>query len=43
MNRLWVRLSLAFTAVVLLGVFLLVVIGFLLTDVNIRIFASTHG
>ena len=36
MNRLWVRLSLAFSAVVLLGVLVLGAVGFLLTDVNIR-------
>lgn len=36
MNRLWVRLSLAFTVVVLLGVFIVGAIGFVVTDINIR-------
>ena len=36
MNRMWVRLTLAFSVVVLLGVVAVGAIGFLLTDVNIR-------
>lgn len=36
MNRLWVRLSLAFTVVVLLGVLIVGAIGFVVTDINIR-------
>jgi len=36
MNRLWVRLSLAFTVVVLLGVFIVGAIGFAVTDANAR-------
>ena len=36
MNRMWIRLSLAFTVVVLFGVFVVGAIGFVVTDINIR-------
>ena len=36
MNRLWVRLTLAFSIVVMAGVLIIGAVGFLITDANVR-------